>query len=93
MKGISDIGVLDAKVVNAQDEPDGSADVSPQTRSVGGSVVALCMEDLGELIVCDETSLFEAVHTSLDAHVDPVVVLKGVKVVVGADWLRDGVVG
>ena len=43
--------------------------------------------------MCDETSLFEAVHTSLDANVDPVVVLEGVKVVVGTDWLRNGVVG
>ena len=93
MKCIGDIGVLDAKVVDTQDEQDGSADVSPQTGSVGGGVVTLGMEDLGELIVRDETSLFEAIHTSLDAHVDPVVVLEGVKVVVGTDWLRDGVVG
>ena len=30
MKGIGDIGVFDTKVVNAEDEPDGSADVCPQ---------------------------------------------------------------
>ena len=93
MKGISDIGVLDTKVVDAQDEPDGSADVSSQAWCVGGGVVTLGMEDLRELIMGDETSLFEAVHTALDANVDPVVVLEGVKVVVGSDWLRDGVVG
>ena len=93
MKSIGDIGVLYAKVVDAQDEPDGSADVSPQTGSVRGSVVTLGMEDLGELIVRDETSLFKAVHTALDAHVYAVVVLKGVELVVGADRLGDGVVG
>ena len=43
--------------------------------------------------MCNETGLFEAVHTSLDVNVYPVVVLEGVKVVVGTDWLRNGVVG
>ena len=46
MKGIGDIGVLDTEVVDAQDEPDGSADVSPQAGCVGGGIVILGMEDL-----------------------------------------------
>ena len=75
MKDIGDIGVLDTQVVDAEDEPDGSADVSPQAWCVGGGVVALGMEDVRELIMGDETSLFEAIHTALDANMNTVVVL------------------
>ena len=35
MNDISNFGVLDAKVVNAEDEPDGSVDVCPQAWCVG----------------------------------------------------------
>ena len=48
---------------------------------------------MGKLIVCDETSLLEAIHTALDANMDAVVGLESVEVVVGANWLWNGVVG
>ena len=45
-----------------------------------------------KLIVGDETSLFEAIHTALDANMNVVVSLDGIKMVVGANRLGNGVV-
>ena len=51
------------------------------------------MEDIRKLIVGNETSLFEAIHTALDTNMDAVVSLERVELVVGVNWLRNGVVG
>ena len=46
-----------------------------------------------KLVVGDETSLFETIHTMLNANMNAIVHLEGIKMVVGANRLGNGVVG
>ena len=66
--------VLDAEVVDDEDEEDGAPFMSPESGSCGALVVPMRCETFSEEIVREFTCLFEAVHSISDFKVDPPIV-------------------
>jgi hypothetical protein len=48
--------------------------VLPESRCDGDGCVSMWFEELGEAVVCEATSLWEAIHAFLNLHVDKAVV-------------------
>jgi hypothetical protein len=85
MIGMLFANVLDSKVVDDEAENDGTCRVFPETWGSWCWIVAILDEMLGEALVGDDASLFEAVHAFFDFNVHPAVRCDNVKEMVSVD--------
>ena len=93
MEDIGDACVFDAEVINTQDEGDRSGGMGPEPGSKDGSRVLVSSEKSYEVIVGNASSLWETVHSFVDANVGFAIGSSGGEVVMGDDGWGEGVEG
>ncbi len=72
MVGMAAVAVLDAKIINNQDESDWAPFVMPKSCHGGALVVAMAIEALAEKVVSQPAGLFETIDSFGDNEVDPI---------------------
>ena len=93
MEDIGDACVFDAEVINTQDEGDRSGGMGPEPWSKDGSRVLVTSEKRGEVVMGNAPSLWETVHSFVDANVGFAIGSSGCEVVMGDDGWGEGVKG
>ena len=81
--------VLKAKIIDNEDEHDGSPLVPPEAWCCGTLVVAMWDESFGEEVVGKFACLFESIDALVDLKVYPPMMGKGVEVIFGNKLVRD----
>ena len=67
--------ILDTEIIDHQTEKFFPAVMEPEVGCVLHWMLPKWSHMLYQLLVCDDTRLFEAIHALLDAHVDPPLVV------------------
>ena len=90
MVSIFFVGETYSKIIDHEDEGDGSGGMSPQPICVWGLVVADSGQSFGQEFVGQHACLGKSIHSFLDLNVDPSIFGDNVlKVVLIYDFLRD----
>jgi hypothetical protein len=87
--GIDFVGVFDTNVINNKSKDKIRVGVFPQSRCDRHRDVAMWGKECGEAIICNSSSLGEAVHSFADFDIDMVAMHKRRQLVFGHNEFRD----